>query len=286
MATISRRDFLKTSAVLGGSAMLLGVSSAPVFAEESSLKVRALVCSPTGGTMNAAYMLASMLSKDPEMIDQVPLASRKETISFAKDELAILAAPAYAGKIPAAPGLFENIQGDQTPCIVVSTYGNRAAENCNAQMAKLASDRGFVVIGAIQIITPHIFGARAGHSRPDVTDVADIRAFADGVLSKLKEDVLTPITVEGDPAIVGKPTLHSVIDKQLDASKCLMCGLCASNCTVGAIDPKTLSINNEMCIECQRCSHICPVAARTYYTAWDGTDSKYLAPRNPVTYVL
>ena len=197
MSAISRRDFLKTTAVLGGSTMLFGASA---LAQENPLKVRAAVFSPTGGTMNAAYMLASMLGNDPEMIDQTALASRNETLAFAKDELAVFAAPAYAGKIPFAPKLFENIQGDQTPCVLVAAFGNREAENCLAQMNKLASDRGFIVIGAI--------------------------------------------------------------------------------------DPKTLAINNEICIECQRCSHVCPAAARTYVTDWDGTDSKYLAPRKPITYVL
>lgn len=283
MSAISRRDFLKTTAVLGGSTMLFGASA---LAQENPLKVRAAVFSPTGGTMNAAYMLASMLGNDPEMIDQTALASRNETLAFAKDELAVFAAPAYAGKIPFAPKLFENIQGDQTPCVLVAAFGNREAENCLAQMNKLASDRGFIVIGAIKIVTPHIFGARAGHSRPDVQDAKEIKAFADEILKKISGGALAPIAVEGDPAIVGKPTLHSVIDKQLDAAKCLMCGLCVSNCSVGAIDPKTLAINNEICIECQRCSHVCPAAARTYVTDWDGTDSKYLAPRKPITYVL
>ena len=285
MPDISRRNFLKTTAALSGSAILLSMTSMPAIAEEEKpLKVRALVCSPTGGTMNAAYILASMLG-EPEMIDQVPLPSRQETITFAKDELAILAAPAYAGKIPAAPGLFENIKGDGTPCVVVATYGNREAENCNAQMAKLAADRGFVVIGTIKIITPHIFGARAGHSRPDVQDIPEIKAFAEGVKAKIKAGNLTPVVPEGDPAIMGKPTLHSVIDKQLDASKCVGCGLCINNCSVGAIG-NDLAINLEMCIECQRCSYICPVGARTYTTGWDGTDAKYVAPRKPVTYIL
>lgn len=283
MPAISRRDFLKTTAILGGGLMLSGASA---LAQENPLKVRAAVFSPTGGTMNAAYLLASMLGENPEMIDQVPLASRQETISFAKDELAIFAAPAYAGKIPYAPNLFENCKGDQTPCVLVASFGNRAAENCCAQMHKLATDNGFVVIGAINIVTPHIFGARAGHSRPDVQDVKELRAFADEILKKLASGAPAPITVEGDPAINGKPTIKSVIDHQLDATKCVMCGLCVNNCPVGAIDAKTLAINSEPCVECQRCSHICPVAARTYLTAWDGTDSKYLAPRQPITYVV
>ena len=112
-----------------------------------------------------------------------------------------------------------------------------------------------------------------------------VKKVVEGVKAKIKAGNLTPVVPEGDPAIMGKPTLHSVIDKQLDAAKCVGCGLCINNCPVGAIG-NDLAINLEACIECQRCSHICPVAARTYYTNWDGTDGKYLAPRKPVTYML
>ena len=138
MADLSRRDFLKKTAMttVGVSAMLAG-GGAMAFAEEEKkeLKVRAAVCSPTGGTMNAAYLLASMLTGMPEMIDQTSLKSRENEITFAKDELAIFAAPSYAGSIPHAPGLFENLKGNGTPCIIVTAFGNRAAENNFAWMS-------------------------------------------------------------------------------------------------------------------------------------------------------
>jgi len=286
MADLSRRDFLKKTAMttVGVSAMLAG-SGAMAFAEEEKkeLKVRAAVFSPTGGTMNAAYLLASMLAEQPEMIDQTSQKSRENEITFAQDELAIFAAPSYAGSIPHAPGLFENLKGNNTPCIIVTAFGNRAAENNFAQTHAIASRNGFVVIGAIQMVTPHIFGARAGHSRPDIADHAVIRAFAESIKAKLSAGNLTAIAVEGSADLGTK--YESTIEKKWNAEVCVGCGLCASECPTGAI-AVSMEINAEACIHCQRCSHVCPVGARSYASAWDGVDSKYLAPRKSVTYIV
>ena len=131
-------------------------TSAPAAA---AFRVRAAVFSPTGGSMNASYLLASMFTDNPEMIDLTEPASRQAEITFAADELCIMTAPCYAGRIPHVPGLFENLRGSGTPCIVVGTYGNRACEHNCAQMKKIAEDNGFIVIGAIELITPHIFAA-------------------------------------------------------------------------------------------------------------------------------
>lgn len=288
MGKISRRDFLKSSAAacVGAGVMLSGTRLS-AFAEEDSLNVRAAVFSPTGGTMNATYLLASMLSNNPEMMDQTPLSERDVEISFAKDELAILAAPSYVGRIPFAPNLFTNLKGNNTPCVLVAAFGNRACENNFAQMNEIASANGFIVIGAIALVTPHMFGARAGHSRPDVQDHPTIREFADKIREKIKTGTLTTIVVEGDTTIPAeKPSMKSKPEKKFDAQLCIMCGDCTRECPEGAIDATTLAIDENMCIQCQRCSHTCPTGARTYALDWNLSDASYLVPRKPVTFIV
>lgn len=285
MANMTRRNFLKTgvTAAVGGS-MLLAVGGVPALAEEAPLKVRAAVFSPTGGSMNATYMLASLLTDEPEMIDQTSLASREKEITFAKDELCIMTAPCYAGRIPYAPNLFTNLKGDGTPCIVVGTYGNRACENNCAQLQKIATDNGFVVIGAIELITPHIFAAIAGHSRPDMKDLVPMRKFADAILEKIKTGNLTTITVEGDPS--PSPQLAIFKEHVIDPEKCVKCGLCAASCPTGAIDPATIAADPAKCIACQHCTFACPVSARTFVSDWNASDAKYFAPRKEIKYVV
>ena len=273
MEQISRRTFIKSSVALAASVGLMSVAGCASEKKETPLKVRVLIFSPTGGTLNAGLLVAAELSKDVEVLEQTSLSSRTDTISFEKKQLAVLAAPSYAGKIPFAQGLFENIQGKETPCIIVTSYGNRACENNFAQVHKLASDRGFVVIGAIAIVTPHTFGGRAGHGRPDMTDRMKIKEFAVAVLKKLEGGTYTAITVEGE-ADLG-PKYVSNIEKVYDAEKCVKCNACVNNCPVGAIDADNLNINEELCIHCQRCSFVCGFNARDYLADRESIDDKY-----------
>lgn len=287
MAELTRRSFLKktVAATVGGS-VLLASNGMIALAEDKKtpLKVRAAVFSPTGGTMNAAYLVASMLTDAPEMIDQTALSTRSQEIRFASDELAIWAAPSYAGRIPYVPDLFLNLKGDHTPCVLVCAYGNRACENNFAQMHRIATEQGFVPVGAISIVTPHTSGARSGRNRPDNQDREVIKAFADQIAEKIASGNLTPITVEGDPARGEK--FESSTEKKLDETICIHCGTCVENCPVGAIDADTLAIDPTPCIHCQRCTYVCPVGARSYAANWDGTDGKYFSPRKAVAYIL
>ena len=58
---------------------------------------------------------------------------------------------------------------------------------------------------------------------------------------------------------------------QIDASKCILCGACATSCPPEAIQvvvdhasrEKTWSINYARCIFCGRCEEVCPVGAIT-----------------------
>ena len=286
MSDISRRNFLKASAASVAMLALAGCTTAakPEEKEEPKpRKVRAAVCSPTGGTMNATWLLADRLSTDVEMIDQTSKDSRKDEITFAKDELAIMAAPSYAGKIPYLPDLFANLKGDGTPCVLVCAFGNRACENNFAQMKAIAEDNGFVVVGAIALVTPHVLGAKAGHSRPDLEDQKEIQTFAESVLAKLESGSLTSISVEGDPSRGEK--YESAVEKVYRPENCTNCKACVVNCPGGAIDPDTLEIDPALCVHCQRCSHVCLFNARTYMANREGVDDKYFG-RKPITYIV
>lgn len=286
MKNISRRDFLKASAASAAMLALSGCATGKTNEESEQkklLKVRAAVCSPTGGTMNATWLLAERLSSDVEMIDQTAKDSRSEEISFAKDELAILAAPAYGGQIPHVPNLFTNLKGDGTPCVLACAFGNRACENNFAQMKAIAEKNGFVVIGAIAMVTPHVLGIKAGHSRPDLEDHATIQAFADAVLAKLESGALTEIAVEGNSELGTKPV--PTIEKLYRAENCTNCKACVSACPAGAIDAETLEIDDELCVHCQRCCFACQFNARSYISDRDGTDDRYFS-RQPVTYIV
>lgn len=291
---ISRRNFIKGTAALTAGAALLAVTgcaegAAPQPQEAPKPKhVKAAVFSPTEGTKNAAAMLAAKFSDDVEFADLTNASSRTSEVTFTAEDLAIVAAPSYGGQIPMVEGLFTNLKGDNTPCVIVCAFGNRAAENVYANIAKIVSAQGFVVVGAIGLVTPHVFSsnAKAGHSRPNVDDNKIMAEFAGKVMDKLNSGKIEALTLEGTPDIDWAKEI-SVAPKEFKAENCVQCGACASSCTTGAIDPQTLEIDEAKCVNCQRCSFVCEFNARSYDTAVkrDFIEGK-LSTKKPVEYFV
>ena len=289
---ISRRDFMKGAAVLAAGTALAGLAGCSAEEKKPEEKpqrhVKVACFSPTEGTKNAAAMLAAKFSDDLEFVDITTVEARTQEVTFAADDLAIFAAPSYGGQLPMLEGLFTNLKGDNTPCVVVCAFGNRAAENVYAQLAKIASNQGFVVIGAMGLVTPHVFSsnAKAGHSRPNVEDNLKMIEFAGKVKEKLEAGSLEAITLEGNPDVDWAKEI-SVAPKEFHPENCTMCGECAKNCPAGAIDPTTLEVNEEICIHCQRCSFVCQFNGRTYDTAVkrEFIEGK-LSTKKPVEYFI
>lgn len=280
---MDRRSFIKGTVAL--AAMSAMTSSA--FAEEKKpLHVKAAFFSPTDGTRNAVAMLAAKISDDVEYVNLTTQEARAAEVTFAKDDLAIVAAPSYGGQIPMIEGMFTNLKGDNTPCVVVCSFGNRAAENVYAQLAKIVSERGFIVVGAIGLVTPHVFSEKAGHSRPNVEDNQKMKEFADQLLAKLAAGEPAAIAIEGNTEINWEKKL-SVAQKVYNAENCVKCQECVKNCPMGAVNAETMEIDESKCISCQRCTFVCQFNGRTYDTTPVRTFIETnLCTKKPVEYFL
>lgn len=295
MSNISRRSFLKASGVtIGASAIgggLLSLSSCSPDSNTSQvseaqtvdenqvmtkakndIKVKLCYCSPTGTTRNASLLLAQAISDDVEIIDQTSYVSREKEIEFDADDLVIMSAPTYAGQIPIIDNLWTNLKGNDTPCIAVSCFGNRACENGLVDTKDIVSKNGFNVIGGIKIVTDHALGAFLGRGRPDIDDQKIIKTFAEGIQEKIASGTLETVEFVGDPDSYFYDKYDSDYGKRFkssailvyDEEKCVKCGTCAAECTGGAIDPTTLAIDTELCADCQRCTYVCPYSARHF----------------------
>ena len=139
--------------------------------------------SPTGGTKRALEAVCGLLGGESEYLPLTGPDKKEKT--FGPEELLVLALPVYAGQIPAVPGLLDGLKGDNTPCILLATYGNRHYDNALAQMKRLMEARGFRCVGAAAVITPHIFAPTLGVGRPDGEDLEVLARFAQGVKDKL-----------------------------------------------------------------------------------------------------
>ena len=102
----------------------------------------------------------------------------------------------------------------------------------------------------------------AATGRPDDEDRKELQGFAEKVLAK----------IDGSPSDMSVPQIPGnhpykkaggggLVPKA--ESGCTGCGLCATKCPAGAIDPADpRQTDPQKCISCMRCVSICPDSAR------------------------
>ncbi|MDO4331177.1 MAG: 4Fe-4S binding protein [Eubacteriales bacterium] len=234
----------------------------------TSYTIYKAVFSPTYGTAHAATLLAEQMDLNLAgekviKLDLTTPAGRSVRHFFSASDLVIAGAPVYGGQLPPVEGLFENLHGNQTPCILLVGYGNRHYENALAQMKRIMTRQGFLCIGAIACIVPHTFAPAIGAGRPNLEDLSAIAAFANALRPKFETaGAFTIAEVPGDPCPEANPKKE--IPKALDRSRCTECGLCSASCPAGAIHQKTNEIDSKVCINCMRCAFVCPEKARSF----------------------
>ena len=216
--------------------------------------------SPTGGTRRALEEICGLLDAP---WDRLELAGpEKGSCALGREDLLVLALPVYAGQRPAVPGLLDGLAGEETPCLLVATYGNRHYDDALAQMRRELGERGFRCVGAAAVVTPHIFAPTLGVGRPDQEDLTVLREWVRGARDKLARPDWAEAQVPGDPNPAPKPAVP--VKKDRDWDICLGCGFCARACPTGAMDPKTLLWADDKCISCMSCVAHCPVGALGY----------------------
>ena len=135
-------------------------------------KVYGVYFSPTGGTRAYVTALAGLLSCEAEEIDLTAREERARDHVFGPEDLVILGAPVYAGRLPQLEGgIFERLRGGGTPAVFNVSYGNRAFEDALLEEQDICQAHGFHGIAAGAWIAPHTFSGRIGSGRPDGTDL-------------------------------------------------------------------------------------------------------------------
>lgn len=245
--------------------------------------VTAAYFSPTEGTKKAVELLAQCLTQNPKYLDLTRRKLRREKKVFSAQELLIAAAPVYGGQLPALEDkLFLNLRGNQTPCIIMAAYGNRHYDDTLSQMKKILEERGFVCIGAIAPIIPHIYSDKLGAGRPNEQDEVIFKKFAVMIKRRIEEGEkqgFVSVPVPGNP-VPDKKEMKPV-PKAFDKEKCTGCQMCVQKCPVYAISKDTLEIDEKKCISCMRCALLCKKGARTYDASKvkEHLEEKFLKPR-------
>lgn len=232
--------------------------------------VKLVYFSPTGTNKAVLESIAQGLVVDN--VDHVDFtysdALEYEQLEFEND-VVILAAPVYAGRIPlTAVERFKAIKANNSLAIVVVVYGNRAFDDALLELKDLADSVGFNVIAGGAYIGEHSFASEElpiANYRPDSADLRKAVSFGQKIKDKIQSlktsSDVDEFAVPGNHPYKERPPAKNISPVSND--NCKGCGLCVDLCPTGAIsiDGKAVS-DNELCILCSACIKGCPTSAR------------------------
>lgn len=227
------------------------------------MRVSQIIFSPTGGTNKVAEIITKAWGMPVRNIDLSDAKLDVSSLSFEKEDLALLAVPSYGGRIPGlAAQRISRIHGNQTPCVIVCVYGNRAYEDTLIELYDAVEKSGFQVIAAIAAIAEHSIMHQYASGGPDANDKSELNSFAEKILEKINgsRTVVSTSEIPGNRPYK-KAGKAGLVPKT--GSNCTGCGLCAKQCPALAISKENPKItDSKKCISCMRCVVQCPQSAR------------------------
>lgn len=237
------------------------IKSIIILGRFTTMKIFEIIFSPTGGTQKCADIFAAAFGKEVELVDLTDYAYDFTSTNITKEDICIIAAPAYGGRIPeTAASRLKLINGNGAKAVLIAVYGNREFDDCLVELQDLVTENGFIPVAGVGAVAEHSLIRKFGAGRPDVSDIEELNLFADKIIKKLEENSDSSITLPGNRPYKVFPG-SSV--RPLTSDACVKCMLCAWQCPVEAISEKTPnSTNTEKCISCMRCISICPNQAR------------------------
>ncbi len=241
--------------------------------------------SPTGGTEKVGKHFAGSIAEKTVTID---LAQKESSVSNVDADLAVVAMPVFAGRIPGI--IKERLPQAGTAgmrAVTMVVYGNRAYEDALLELNDAMEERGYEIIASAAFVAQHSIAPEIAAGRPDAEDLAEISAFAEAVEARLNDLLTDPgskgfsVKVPGNRpyrAAGGGPNVIEV------SAVCCACGLCAKICPSGAADlgENFAVTDSEKCIECMACIAHCPVKARSLPKEVSSRVEQFLAPLKDV----
>jgi ferredoxin len=234
--------------------------------------VKLVYFSPTGTTQKVLESIAKgITTEDVAHINLTLPEGAQQTLPPFSDELVILGAPVYGGRLPVeAVKRFKQLKASQTLAVVVVVYGNREFEDALLEFKNLVIALGFHPVAGGAFIGEHSFATTdvpIANGRPDSQDVQTAMAF--GAKIKDKADALRSPEAQMDLEIPGRFPYEAAGARAMAVSPvtkedtCTVCGTCASVCPTAAISINgSVATQIELCIRCCACIKNCPTGAR------------------------
>ena len=221
------------------------------------MSVFEMVFSPTGGTRKVSGLVAGALDGNTVTVDLTDNGQDFRAVSMAKDDVAVISVPSYAGRVPAVVvDRLGMVCGNGARAVLVCVYGNRAFEDTLVELEDVAKRAGFRVVAAVAAIAEHSVARQFAAGRPDAKDVAQLAEFSQRIRQKLLDGGMSEPSVPGNRPYKQAGGRSMVPQATED---CISCGVCAAACPVRAIDKvDPRQVDGEACISCMRCVAVCP----------------------------
>lgn len=243
-------------------------------------QVYAVYFSATGNTRKVTTTLANALAVSfdvpLEVRDFTLPTAREESYEFAAGDLVVFGMPTYAGKLPNKLLEFvkSGFHGNGALAVPVVTFGNRSFDNSLAELCACLEGEGFHTIGAGAFACRHAFTDALANGRPDSDDMAELAKLGSAVVGRIVRmtEYPAPVTVDGDAdapyyrplGLDGEPKVFLKAKPKTDLDKCIHCGVCASLCPMGSINPDDVTEVVGVCIKCHSCVRNCPMGAKYF----------------------
>lgn len=241
-----------------------------------------IICfSPTGSTKKLAAAVASGLGLPFTVSDLSLPEARKELPEVGSDELVILAAPVYYGRVQSiAAESFSGLKGRGQPALLLVNYGNRHYEDAMGELFDLVAAAGFSPMGAAALVSEHSFSTDEypmAKGRPDAEDVDAAHAFGERMAEKLRAGAHKLERLPGNTPYKAYPDFHRA---PVSTEACTLCGTCVESCPTAAISVENGSLvtSEPACIVCQACVKLCPEGAREDSAPGARETREYLKP--------
>ncbi|MFC2027732.1 4Fe-4S binding protein [Chloroflexota bacterium] len=235
-------------------------------------QVKLIYFSPTGTTRKVLESIAKGITiEDIEHINLTLPEGTQQTIPPFSDELVILGAPVYGGRLPVdAINRFKQLRANKTLAILIVVYGNREFEDALLELKNLAIELGFNPVAGGAFIGEHSFATNdvpIANGRPDRLDIQKAMDF--GVKIRDKVTALQSPDAQIDLKIPGRFPYEAggarpmAVSPVTSEDTCTVCGTCASVCPIAAISINGSVVTKiERCIRCCACIKNCPTGAR------------------------
>jgi len=203
-------------------------------------------------------------------LDLTPPEAKTQEFEELQDELVIIGAPVYAGRIPIdAVHRLRRLKANNTPSVIVVLYGNREYEDALLELNDLAVEIGCKPVAGGAFIGEHSFSndnMPIASGRPDTEDLKKAREFGKKIWNRLKDikaiGEISPLQIPGNFPYISRRE-HSKIPPSTHEELCIKCETCVAVCPTAAITVNdTVMTDPNACILCCACVKNCPTQAR------------------------